>query len=95
MLRRVIGCFVVFVILIGTAIADEFTGTFVKFENDKVTVTIKGEEKTFPLFKTARAKFKKGDQDAATYLKSLKKGANLKFTTDDDTITEIMVGKKK
>ena len=110
MFRKFFAAVVASMLVVGGLFADEITGVFKKYDDGKLTATVKVKEKdkdnklqevekdvTYEVYAKAKVKFGKKamDQTATEWLKTAEKGKAMKLFIDEGTVTEISMEKKK
>lgn len=98
MLRNIVAAFAAFALFVGGVYAEEIKGTFVKFEEKKLTIKVGDKDETFVVSDDAKVKLgkKEGKVIEAFAKKAPKEGAPLVVVVDDKkVVTEVKFEKKK
>jgi hypothetical protein len=96
MYRKLLAAFVASLLAVGGLFAEEIKGAFKKFEDNKVTVLVDGNEKTFKVDPNAKTKFKDKEIELTKIFASpkLKEGMKLVLTVENDTVINGKLDKK-
>ena len=110
MFKKLLGIGLAFLLAVGAVFAEEVDAIFKKYDDGKLTATVKVKEKdkenkvqevekdvTYEVYAKAKVKFGKKamDQTATEWLKTVKSGMGMKLFIDEGTVTEISMEKKK